>query len=234
VLGYHWDADLVGRTEADARRELFRAMSDKFGIATPEDRVSEHSRSVPFPGLATVFISYRRTDNLDGSVTKLYHALSASLEHARIFLDVADPDPESDVRRRLWNAIDNAPSMLAVIGPNWVGVRPDATPRIFETEDFVRFEIEQALDSEDVSLVVVLLNGGQIGSVSELPEALRGLADVPSVSLDTDQFEKSVEEIVDLVLESAVQRHHIIGPPGNWKPRSTAETPFRSGAPDAT
>ena len=133
IANYRWDGDLVGRTEADARSELLAAVERKFGIDAKGALapVRDDATRVPFPGLATVFISYRRTDNGDGTVTRLHAALTVRMPQARIFFDIADPDPDPVVARRLVRAIQNSPILVAVVGPNWRGDRPGRPPRIF-------------------------------------------------------------------------------------------------------
>lgn len=216
VALYRWDADLVGRTEAAARRELLRVMADRFGLDVQKALRSRRRSSIRFPGLATVFISYRRADDIDGIVRRLHSCLSAQLEHARIFLDVADPDPESDITRRLSSAIGNAPAMLAVIGPNWRGERSGAAARIFDDNDFVRFELAEALaDYHDVSVLVVLLPGGHICTARELPERLGGLTSAPALVLDVNKFDESVERLVGLLLETKLSRHNASGDPAH-------------------
>ncbi len=69
-------------------------------------------------------------------------------------------------------AVGKCDVLLAVIGPDWLSLKNDAGERrIDEPGDFVRIEIEAAL-SRDVRVIPVLVDGGRMPSVSQLPASL--------------------------------------------------------------
>jgi hypothetical protein len=153
-----------------------------------------------YPGLATVFLSYRRADNANGLVSKLHQVIAGRMPNVRVFLDVLDDgDNDVPVAERLTRAIGNAPVTLIVIGRHWPGPRPAGRARIHDDHDYVRLEVEHALDYSHGRSVVVLLNGASIPRADDLPEGLGRLWQQPRLSLRSAHLEADVEKIIALV-----------------------------------
>src|SRR5207248_5288242 len=85
-LKFQWDVDLVGRDEEEASRELVQTVLASFPERTLTRAPAKATAPKPrYPGLVTVFLSYRRTDNADGLVTRLQQAFVGRLPDARAF-----------------------------------------------------------------------------------------------------------------------------------------------------
>ncbi len=212
TVGLRWDVHLEGRTEADASRQLWMAIGRRFGVSPPRshDAARSESSGVPFPAPVTIFISYRRVDNARGVVTRLHTSLKARLPEARVFLDVADPDPESDVAKRLNGALSLSPILLAVVGADWCGNRVGRQPRIFDTGDFVRYEVANAGQRwPRVRVVVVLLDGANLPPAGELPEDIQYIASVPSERLDLTDFDRAVARIAEIIERLETQHSRV-------------------------
>lgn len=206
VRFYTWHLDLVGRDEADARVKLLALVGDQFELSLNPS--TQPVKSVRFPGVVTVFLSYRRADNTTGLVTRMSEALSARIPHVRHFFDLTDPDPELHVPTRLRSAISNAPVLLALIGWHWLGplsTGPDRL-RIKQKDDFVRMEIAEALKNQ-IPLVLILVGGARLPEKGNLPEDLRALLSVERVlELRDAHFATDVDAIVEMITQIRVRR----------------------------
>ena len=200
-MKFQWDVDLVGRGEDQASSELVQTVLANFPERTLARAPAKAAAPKPrYPGMVTVFVSYRRADNADGLVTRLHQAIAGRLPNVRAFLDVVDTgDNDVSVGTRLTRAIGNAPATLIVIGPHWSGSRPVGRGRIQDDGDYVRLEVEYALDQPDGHPVVVLLEGASIPRARDLPEGLGRLWQLRRLPLRAAHLEADIEKIITLV-----------------------------------
>ena len=106
---------------------------------------------------ANIFISYRRDDS-KVHVGRLYDTLASRFSPQNIFIDLKDIVPGEDFADVIEKAVSSSAVLLAVIGKRWL-YRPDGTKRALDSEkDFVRLEIETALNRQ-VQVIPVLVNG---------------------------------------------------------------------------
>lgn len=121
-----------------------------------------------------VFISYRRED-ASGHAAHLYDTLSEELGDEDIFMDVETMEPGLDFMEAISQAVAGCEVLIAVIGPRWL-TETDGTGerRIDDPNDFVRLEIEAALE-RNIRVIPVLVDGATVPQASELPVSLSGL-----------------------------------------------------------
>lgn len=74
--------------------------------------------------------------------------------------------------------------MLAIIGPNWLDM---LNRRAGKTDDFVRIELEAALEQR-IPIIPVLVDGAAVPTEAELPETLKPLARRHAFSIHQDHF----------------------------------------------
>lgn len=117
--------------------------------------------------MTTIFVSYRRDDTRDESVR--YHEYLRTLNHV-VFLDDEAIPPGADFPPVLWESIRRSDVVLALIGPRWA-----AGGRIAEPDDYVRREIELALDLGK-KVIPVLVDGAAVPRAEDLPPSLARLA----------------------------------------------------------
>lgn len=158
-----------------------------------------------------VFISYRREDSQDVS-GRLYDHLTAKFPPAGIFKDVDSIPLGMDFREHLKNAVGGCEVMLVVIGPRWAhaagsgkpgfakGRGPKSGPaerrRIDDPSDFVRIEIEAALE-RNIPVIPVLVGGATMPLATELPETLSALAFRQAMYLRPDpDFRTDVQKLI--------------------------------------
>ena len=79
-----------------------------------------------------------------------------------------------DFREYITSAVDQCGILLAVIGRNWSG-EAGAPRRIDDPRDFVRIEIETALD-RNLPVVPILIDRTEMPREADLPPSLARLA----------------------------------------------------------
>lgn len=121
-----------------------------------------------------VFLSYRRDDSADVA-GRLYDRLIERFGAAQVFKDVDSIPPGVDFRAYLSQQIAACDVVLAVIGARWLAPDTIGSRRIDDPKDFVRIELEAALE-RDVAVVPVLVGGAGVPHVEDLPETLAELA----------------------------------------------------------
>lgn len=135
--------------------------------------------------MSGVFISYRREDSQD--VTgRIFDYLTSHFKKNKIFKDVDSIPPGVDFRDVINTAIDNSAVMLVIIGNKWLDVKnQDGGRRLDDPGDFVRLEIETALQKK-IPVLPVLLGDTKNLNADQLPESLRGLAFLNSMQVRPD------------------------------------------------
>jgi glycerophosphoryl diester phosphodiesterase len=136
-----------------------------------------------------VFISYRRQETA-WPARQLYDVLVAELGADRVFKDVDDIEPGDDFVERLQSAVGSCQVLLALIGPQWLTVTDaKGTRRLDDPEDFVRLEVETALDRDDVRVIPILVDNAKMPTPQELPRGLAALTRRQAVEIDPVNFD---------------------------------------------
>ena len=125
--------------------------------------------------MPAIFISYRRDDSLSAT-GRLASDLAQQFGTGQVFRDADAIEAGEDFRAALSGALNDADLVLVVIGRNWLNVRgQDGAPRLTQTNDYVRWEIEAAL-ARDTPIIPVLVEGAAMPTAAELPDSIRPLA----------------------------------------------------------
>jgi formylglycine-generating enzyme required for sulfatase activity len=96
--------------------------------------------------------------------------------------------------------------MISVIGPGWLDARDkDGKRRLDNPEDFVRFEIKEAL-SRDIPVLPVLLDGATVPSREALPEDMRGMLRWQGMALHARRFEADAADIAKALRRMLAER----------------------------
>ena len=136
-----------------------------------------------------IFISYRRM--LDqGTAGRLYDRLERHYDRDCLFMDVDDIPLGIDFTAYLQEQVARCAIFLAVIGRGWL----DAADRLHNEADFVRIEIDAALQRAKVPVIPVLIDGAQIPAAASLPPALRTLCRRNGIHLRHDSFAADVDD----------------------------------------
>lgn len=93
-----------------------------------------------------------------------------------IFRDVDSIPLGVDFREHLGSAIQRCHVLLAVIGRDWIGTgEPGGARRIDDPTDFVRVEIESAIQ-RDIPVIPLLVNRAAMPRPEQLPTEIAALA----------------------------------------------------------
>lgn len=142
---------------------------------------------------ACIFIGYRRNDS-QGFAGRVADDLIESFGASQVFRD--DDIPEgSDFTRVLGQALVNCHVLIAVIGPNWLTtLDDDGQPRLHNPDDWVRREIEVALD-RGISVLPVLVGNALMPSSDDLPDTLKPMANIQAVKMTDRNWEHDLERL---------------------------------------
>lgn len=131
-----------------------------------------------------ITISYRRGDSLD-ITGRIFDRLSAHFGRDAVFRDIDNIPVGVDFRRHLETVLDASDVVLAIVGPRWVGPRPNQS-RLANAADPVRVEIEIVL-SKDKPLIPVLVSRAVMPSPEELPESIQDFVYRHALQVDSGQ-----------------------------------------------
>ena len=142
-----------------------------------------------------VFVSYRRDDAADAT-DRLVDSLHQRFGPEHVFLDVDSIDVAADFEQVIGDWIVRCDVLVAVIGSTWLGVTDEAGKRRLQSpHDFVRLEIEAALD-RGVPVVPVLVHGAEVPDPAELPASLSRLARFNALELTRGHWRADVDRLL--------------------------------------
>lgn len=145
-----------------------------------------------------IFISYRRADSQ--TITgRIYDSLATAFGEAQVFKDVYNIPAGVDFRAALAREVGMADVVLVVIGPSWVALTDDTGQRrLDDPNDYVRIEVEQALQRATTLVVPVLVGGAAMVRAADLPESLSELAyRNAAVVRDDPDFRRDIAQLID-------------------------------------
>jgi hypothetical protein len=118
-----------------------------------------------------VFVSYRREESAHVA-GRIYDHLEREFGVGNVFFDVEDIPVGVDFRSHIRNALLKSQALVLVMGKQWADrFRGSATWfswRVSRTIDYVRVEIELALD-HNVRILPLLVDGAHMPSETDLP-----------------------------------------------------------------
>jgi hypothetical protein len=152
-----------------------------------------------------LFLSYRRADAPD--VTgRIYDRLTNELGGNKVFKDVDSIPFGVDFVTYLNTVMRRCTALLVVIGPEWLtAVNPSGQRRLDDPNDFVRVEIESALQS-NIPIVPLLVQGAVMPSAQELPWGLRPMTRYNGILIRSDpDFHKDMTRLLNRLASRANQ-----------------------------
>ena len=142
-----------------------------------------------------IFVSYRREDSA-AAAGRICDRLQRSYGKKSVFFDIGSIPIADDFTAKISTAVARADALLAIVGPRWAGSGPDGKPRIDETGDFVRREIESALATR-VPVIPVLVAGAAMPDPAGIPESLRPFCGHNAARVDdTIDFDQQMRRLV--------------------------------------
>ena len=158
-----------------------------------------HSR--PRNRAANIFINYRREDSA-GHAGRLFDGLSRHFT-GRLFMDVDTLEPGVDFVDAINKAVGSCEVLIVVIGREWLTITDKAGHRRLDNpDDFVRLEVESALD-RNIRVIPVLVQDATMPRADEMPPSLAKLARRNAIELsdarwsyDVDRLAEAIEEVL--------------------------------------
>jgi hypothetical protein len=138
--------------------------------------------------MAAIFISYRRDDSA-AYAGRLYDSLCVRFGAGQVFMDVDAIKLGDDFVKVLDETEKSIAALIVVIGPSWV------TPRLLDSQDFVRREIAAGLKG-DVRIFPVLVGGATMPPAEKLPEDLAQLSRLQGLAIRDDAFHRDADELI--------------------------------------
>lgn len=146
-------------------------------------------------GATGVFISYRRSD-ADHFAGRLYDNLVARFGRDKIFMDVDSIELGLDFVEVLERVLHQVRAMVVIIGRGWLTAEDQpGRRRLNDPDDFVRLEIETALD-RNIRVIPILVDGTRMPRRTDLPDALAGLARRNGREMSHARFGSDVLELI--------------------------------------
>lgn len=145
---------------------------------------------------SAIFISYRRVERDGKSVPEVYiqwlrMRLEQEFGDGSVFLDIDSIPPGAKWKRHIAKQLEKSTVTLVVIDKVWTGER-DGTRRIDDPNDYLRQEVEVALDS-DLQVIPVLVDTKRL---PELPPTLQRLQGHQAVFLSTDRWSRELDDFI--------------------------------------
>lgn len=134
-----------------------------------------------------IFISYRRSDIPVEQVNLIHEALENEFGRNTVFLDTADIHSGEKWKKILSDEGANAKVCLVLIGPNWLVKDSNGVNRILSAGDWVRQEIEFAMN-KNLHIIPLLVNGGKRPALDDLPDSLKSFNDSQVLKLNTAEW----------------------------------------------
>jgi len=149
--------------------------------------------------LGHIFISYRRSDSADNA-GRIYDRLVEEFGEDPIFKDVDSIPLGSDFKEYLNQKVSECNVLLAIIGDRWLDASDETgKKRLEDPDDFVRVEIESALD-KGIPVIPLLVRGAQMPVEEDLPPSLRKLVYRNGLQIRPDpDFHHDMDRLVSAV-----------------------------------
>jgi TIR domain len=152
------------------------------------------------PGVSSrgIFLSYRREDAAPYA-RLLQIQLRERFPDVPVFLDVNSIEVGLDFAEVIREAIDSCAVLVALIGDKWATLADEqGRPRLHNPDDFVRFEVQAALE-RGVRVIPVLVDGAKPLRQEQLPAELRKLARLNALELSHGRYEYDAGRLLDLI-----------------------------------
>src|SRR5262245_28438199 len=149
-----------------------------------------------------IFISYRRSDSA-AIVLHIYDRLAGRYKAESVFRDINKMPLGKNFYDHIKEELAGCDVVLAVIGPQWLGIDAQGHSRIQQSDDPVRLEVEAALQS-GATVIPVIVDDAAIPKSTDLPESLRTFPALAGARVNVEDFDAHLERLVqsiDVILE---------------------------------
>ena len=152
----------------------------------------------PVRAASRIFISYRRDDTAYAAGW-LFDRLVDEFGPEQVFKDVDSIALGDDYVDAITAAVSSTDVLLALIGDKWLGmVDEHGERRLDDPDDFVRLEIEAALE-RDVRVIPILVEGARMPRSEQLPQSLAALARRQALELTSSRFSSDTRTLLSVL-----------------------------------
>ncbi len=145
--------------------------------------------------MGKIFLCYRREDS-GAHAGRVKDWLEGEFGTDMLFMDVDNIPMGRNFVKALNEEVAQCEVLLAFIGKNWLDARDeDGRRRLDDPKDFVRIEIEAALQ-RDIAVVPILLDGARIPKPKQLPTELEELSYRNGIDLRQSSFRDDVARLI--------------------------------------
>ncbi|MEO6409228.1 MAG: toll/interleukin-1 receptor domain-containing protein [Burkholderiaceae bacterium] len=146
--------------------------------------------------MADIFLSYRRQDS-QSATGRLADRLEAHFGADRVFHDIESIPLGDDFAATIRRAIRSATVLLVMVGPDWLAASAsDGRPRLDDSADFVRLEIEAAF-AQGIAVVPVLVDDARMPTAPQLPASLAPFARCEAIELSTSRWQQDSRRLIE-------------------------------------
>lgn len=156
-----------------------------------------------------IFISYRRQDT-QGYAGWLHQLLTERYGKSNVFRDVASIGPGEHFPTKIARTIEACSEVFVLIGPSWLLRDASGRLRLDDPDDWVRLEIEAALQ-RGVRIIPLLLEGATMPDRKVLPPSLGRLFEAQSFQIRDATFVEDVRRVIELSAQSIVTDLEFLG-----------------------
>ena len=158
--------------------------------------------------MSKISISYRWQDS-SPMARLICDRLSTRYGSDSVFMDVEKIQPGEDFRKHIAEALQECDVLIVIVGKKWLGQRKSGHTTINDESDWVRIEVETALE-RNIKIIPVLINRANMPRADQLPESLREFVYRSALRIDAgadfdDHMDRLIESI-DHTLESVRNR----------------------------
>ena len=149
--------------------------------------------------MASIFISYRRTDTLNIAFQLQERLLKEFGDD--VFLDEQSLSAGVKWRDELRHKVQNAQIVLALIGKDWLNAEDQNGLKLKQAGDWVRQEIETALESEHTRLIPVYIGKDTpFVTPNELPDSIQELAEKQNIVIrEGSDFKNDIKKLISKI-----------------------------------
>jgi len=179
-----------------------------------------------------IFLNYRREDTAYPAGW-LYDRLVDHFGRDHVFKDIDSIELGDDFVSIITTEIESCDVLLALIGEKWLTIA-DAIGhrRIDDPDDFVRLEIEVALE-RNIRVVPVLIGGAAMPRAHQLPASIAMLSRRNALQLSSIHFDADVSrllKVLDKQFEDARGDRDVVSETGPDSPAADERSPHDSAA----
>lgn len=144
-----------------------------------------------------IYISYRRSAG-QSSADRIHEHLQNSFGKDVIASAKTLP-PGVDFAGYLEKVMEDTIVCPVIIGENW-----SANQRLHNPDDFVRIELEKAVQSHYIRLIPVLVDNASMPVADQLPESLQSIVRLSAVQIREDNFKADMQQLIDSLRQMGI------------------------------